>query len=439
MTDSMDCEKIKGLLSLFIDNQLDRARRSEVEKHLEICRDCSEYYTSLLELQKLAEGIEVEGDETYWLKQKDAVLKRIDEVESARVTPVRTKPKFASVYKLVAVAASILLISLVSIFESQDIRPGWGLFERKAAPTKAIEPKVAESPVSFQAAREETAYGEKGAITTGERRGKMQPPEVLREAAEDAGEKAAPSIDESVPVALPVEDKKIEEAEAELVPVKKTAEPPEKPLEEAAVPSPRPKKSEKAEHVKRQDTVSAAGGAALQRATVDALVDKDVMYDVSPPETEKVETSALEPRGIDKAAIIRAPEKTAWATGITPDGLKATEGLDDRLFAGMSEQEKGEYVRRREKADDLQSRFGYLLSAHGEEIAAKARRPLPEDSVNLVVMEMAVAFYRLGKITPVNDELRSMLDNLGSLTGRADSAAALEIQTYISDLESLLK
>jgi hypothetical protein len=428
----MDCEKIRPLLSRFIDDQLDEAQRAEIEKHLAACKDCSEYYENLLGLQKAAEGIEMGGDDAYWMGQKNAVMERIEEAEAARVTPVRPKPRFTNAQKLVAVAASILLISLVSIFESQDYRPSWGLFKRKAAPSRTIQPEV-EEPSRFYATMEaDTARQKKDVVAADRERREIPEEKVPQEKPVAEREKGAPSPDEFEP-AVEVED--VGAKKHEPVPTEEITPEEEEPPEAETVVSPRPEKSEKATEVKPRGVEA----DELQRVPEKVVVKEETM-DLTPgPESPEVSRLVQKSAGLDKTAATGTAAEAEGVMGLTAFADKKAVMFDNELFGDFTEEQKSEYIEWRRKVDILQSKYGFLTSVHGEEIYAKARQPLPEDSLQIVIMEMAVASYRLGKITPIEDELRAMLENLRSLSVRADSSGTAEIQRYIGDLELLLK
>ena len=436
MTGNMDCEKIRPLLSRFIDDQLDQAQRAEVEKHLAACKDCSEYYEHLLDLQKTAEGIEMGGDEAYWMGQKDAVMKRIEEAEAARVTPVRAKSRFTNVQKLVAVAASILLISLVSIFESQDYKPSWGLFKRKAAPSRAIQPEVEKRAV-FQGISEADSAERvrKYADAVDREQREVPAEEVPPEKPVAERDKGAALPDEFEPAELAVEVEDVEAEKREPAPVEDITPPAEELPEVEIAVSPRPEKSEKAAEVKPRGVEADELGRVPEKVVV-----KEETMDLAPgPESPEVSRLVQKSAGLDKTAATGTAADAEGISGLAYFADKRALVLDNELFSEFTDDQKSEYIEWRRKVDVLQVKYGYLTSAHGEEIYAKARQPLPEDSLKIVIMEMAVASYRLGKITPIEDELRAMLENLRSLSARADSSGTAEIQRYIGDLEPLLK
>ncbi|UCD95407.1 MAG: hypothetical protein JSU69_04990, partial [Candidatus Zixiibacteriota bacterium] len=267
----------------------------------------------------------------------------------------------------------------------------------------------------------------------------VSPGEVSQKAIVAEGEKGVLPPDEFRPGAAAVEDVVIEESEYESVTAKKITAQPERPPETEIVVSPRPEKSEKASEIKRRGTELAPEADERQRAS-DKVVVKEDMLDVAPiPESVEVMGIVQKSAGLDEAAATGTAAEVEGAPDLALFMNKRALTFDDELFSGDTEDQKAEYIKWRRKIDILQGKYGYLTSTHGQEMFAKAREPLPEDSLKIVVREMAVASYRLGKITPVEDELRAMLRNLQSLTELADSSAAAEIQDYITDLESLLK
>ncbi|MEW5924145.1 MAG: zf-HC2 domain-containing protein, partial [Candidatus Zixiibacteriota bacterium] len=123
----MDCEKIKELLSRYIDDQLEKDDRAQVEEHLKSCEQCTEHYEKLLALGRMVDEFDVDGDESYWVKQKDAVLEKIEKLEEEKVIPV-TRNYRNLIYKLAAVAASVALLAFISIHELEKIHPSRGIF-----------------------------------------------------------------------------------------------------------------------------------------------------------------------------------------------------------------------------------------------------------------------------------------------------------------------
>ena len=145
----MKCEKVKDKLSLYIDNQLDLAESEQIKEHLNECEECRLYYNKLLSLGEMVDSFELHDNDEYWESQKDKVLDHIEQAESERITDVKTGRNRGKMYKLLAVAASIALVAIVSIYESKDIKRVPNLFEDKnphpgiiMAHVKIIETKI---------------------------------------------------------------------------------------------------------------------------------------------------------------------------------------------------------------------------------------------------------------------------------------------------------
>jgi hypothetical protein len=100
-----------------------------------------------------------------------------------------------------------------------------------------------------------------------------------------------------------------------------------------------------------------------------------------------------------------------------------------------------EYSEWRRKVDTLESEYGYLLSIHREEIEAKSRMGAKvfkhsDDLSEPPYLEMADAYYNLARVTPLDDERKSMLFKLKRLIEVADSTSVIKIKKYLSNLQS---
>jgi len=130
----MSCEKIRHLISMYIDDQLEPADSEKVKEHLAGCSDCSEYYNQLIKLQEIADDFEPGGEADYWLKQKDSIINKISEAESSGLTPVPAKRSRTRFYKILTIAATIALVAIISIFEVKYDNPDRLPFSKKSAP-----------------------------------------------------------------------------------------------------------------------------------------------------------------------------------------------------------------------------------------------------------------------------------------------------------------
>ncbi len=138
----MNCDHFKEKLSLLIDNQLDADEALSVRKHLDGCESCRAYYGDLLKLEQMADGFDLSENSAYWELQKEKVLDKIDEAETEKIFGLKARRRRNRFYKFMAVAASLALVAIVSIYESKEIRQTQGLFDDKTesqAPEQIIK------------------------------------------------------------------------------------------------------------------------------------------------------------------------------------------------------------------------------------------------------------------------------------------------------------
>ncbi|MCX6827250.1 MAG: zf-HC2 domain-containing protein, partial [candidate division Zixibacteria bacterium] len=138
----MNCKKTEEQLSRYIDGQLKPEEREKVEEHLKRCSGCSGFYEKLLALNKQAGEFRLGGNETYWLKQKNSIIRKIKEAETAKIVPIAPRRTRHLVFQFAAIAASIVLITYISIHELRENEPIKSLFPTETttvqSTTKAI-------------------------------------------------------------------------------------------------------------------------------------------------------------------------------------------------------------------------------------------------------------------------------------------------------------
>lgn len=136
------CGSIRDLLGAYADNELDQARADQVVRHLETCADCRRELDQILELSRLAKGVEhPKLAEDYWDWHRTRVWRGLRERRRA-LTPYY-RPSFAWP-RLAAAAAGFVVVLVV-------VLAGWRtLLPRPGAAGRALsEPKtMSESPVA---------------------------------------------------------------------------------------------------------------------------------------------------------------------------------------------------------------------------------------------------------------------------------------------------
>ena len=454
----MDCDKVKKLLSRFIDDQLGAEDRAAVEKHLESCPDCTAYYEQLLALGRMADDFDLGGDESYWEEQKDAVLDRIEKLESDKVVPVTKRSYRGLIYKVAAVAASIALIAYVSIYELKETGPGSVSFKsEKTIEYRSVEPTVKTPPVVdadadtvsgrmlpelFESVRiskrDETVVNEKKKTTVsdeGEEKVRIEAPKPVE-------------IGQPAPK-MTVDELKELGVEAEIA-------------KEADEPT--------ADADKGEDT---KGGRREKQAMPDVADGsvKQLFIEVKGADTpvEDIGTQALPKDVLDEsmARLQHLSVDSEKDSGPSVDEYMARydvemqsaelnrRGVDPELFDGYTTEEVALYINSYDKANQLKEKYIYVLTA-GEKsgrmsIATASKYSatvssqksisggLSGDSLSIVIRKMADAFHRLGMVTPSQKEREDMQEYLEILKKQADSGTVEEIRHYIDDLESATK
>lgn len=116
----MECEKIKKLLSEYIDDTLDIHMKMLIEEHLATCKACSEELVSLkVYIKELSSLKEVEAPEDFLEKVHERVEQRFkfEKIMRKLFFPIRIKVPL----KLVAVVATVLLVIAIT-YVIQPIR-----------------------------------------------------------------------------------------------------------------------------------------------------------------------------------------------------------------------------------------------------------------------------------------------------------------------------
>lgn len=441
----MNCKDTRHLISRYIDDQLSEAERERVEKHLRSCRDCSEYYSHLQELQKAADDLEIGGDENYWTRQKDSIIERISEIESTGITPVPSRYSRSAFYKLAAVAAAIALVAYVSIFESKYIKPIQSIFEKKKTAFQSISPDTSSKP-PFAKPDGESTVRERGpeALSGLE---ETEEPEMPGKA---IIEHVAEGLYEEIPakkkvVAEPLTPLSVKKEDKGGIgvpqPVVKQIIEAEARADEEIAETGQPEQVEKVEGYDKMVGIPKSKTGAVDQQG--AIAPEGEFADVKAAKIsirDEFHTASAEPYSYKRSLMANEDKDITLKFDAGKKSFIANRAeLDPIIFAELTPEERRAYDEWHKKVDSLQARYGHLLSPHGIEMAAKRRDSIPTDSLNLAIMEMAEAFYNLGRLTPIKEERGIMLANLRRLSKEADSTSGRKIDSLISEFETIIK
>ena len=116
----MECNEIRELLSLYIDQMLDDDEQKEVEKHLSVCEACNQEYLDLNEIHLLLSGMDpVPVPEAFELRLKQA-LQEEKKRTSGYGAPI--KSLFASKrYRMLASVAAVFAVGVLTLGVYQDV------------------------------------------------------------------------------------------------------------------------------------------------------------------------------------------------------------------------------------------------------------------------------------------------------------------------------
>ncbi|SKC64227.1 DUF4349 domain-containing protein [Maledivibacter halophilus] len=141
----MRCDKVKEILSLYIDNQLDDGENKEIENHIKMCEECNREYEDLLFIKKLlSETPQAQLPEGFKADLHDKLVK-CKELEKAELINSRQtdKDKFKTKRKInwrilsgIAAGIFIMVVSVSSILNNNFMMD-------KSAETEQAAPKEA--------------------------------------------------------------------------------------------------------------------------------------------------------------------------------------------------------------------------------------------------------------------------------------------------------
>jgi hypothetical protein len=406
----MNCEKIKNLLSRYIDGRLERKDITEVENHLVECRSCTAHYEKLLQLKKMADDFELGGDELFWNRQKDKIMEGIAAAEKSKVVEIPRRRRMTKVYQWTALAASIALIAFISVREYQQYFPERKLSKPAPEAVRTMEPSVqpkqekpTEAP-TVPPARNETVQGsiadKKADVRKKEE--KPTPPDELKSAEKDL----------FVPAVIPAEKERtvaVEPSETEIAPeAKLKKEAPERP-----------------EAISYQDQI------VKVKDEVEPIKTQSIAKEQPPIEKKEKKGQAKETVGetnpVPEKAVHKLVETKGWAekaTGtnqLSIDVSKVTKSISaDTLIL---------YVEWRRKAETIEAEYNRLLNQQKKN----------EDSVRLVLGSLAEAYYNVGVYAETDSMRRLMVRHLEELSPSADSTNAVLIRNYIVALRDIIK
>lgn len=115
----MDHGYFKDRISAYFDNSLRPEEKVVIEQHLEQCEECRKLLEAFRKLDRLVEEKSSLGEDEYWERSARKIEEMLGFEQATEVTKIASRRRFGMTWKLVAVAASVVLLTLVSIHRDE--------------------------------------------------------------------------------------------------------------------------------------------------------------------------------------------------------------------------------------------------------------------------------------------------------------------------------
>jgi hypothetical protein len=409
----MNCDKIKTLLGRYIDGRLERNDITEIEHHLMECSSCTAHYEKLLGLEKIANDFLLGGDESFWEQQKDKIMERIESTEKAKIVAVPRR-RWATAYRLTALAASIAIIAFISVREYQQYHPEQKLMETEpiSAPAPALEsrPESKDKQVekalivpSDQTTPKEKAVTGKEPIISQKQKDQEKP-----DAKKEAGQGI---VYESIDQRSDITTSGVS-APPEISNVKRK----EKEGSTLAIQAPVKIEIDAAADIYKSITVE----PSQEVKTVNIAVPKSTV----PTETNLV---AEKP---NKKSIRAESNSIAELSQVTKVIKSTTLAAgDDNKKNNMPADSLSLYMEWRRKAELLEADYSRLTNGPKSDT----------DSISTVINSLAEAYFNMGRYTKSDEVRLEMITNLEELSAKADRIDVSRISELITVLRNITK
>jgi hypothetical protein len=394
----MELDQIRHKLSLFIDGQLGSEENEKIRKLIDSDSVWREEHRKLIQLEQMAERFEITGDDKYWEENRERILDKIDRAESEKIIPVKRFSRRSDIYKLVAVAASMALVIFISIYETDD----FGQIEEIFSPKESAKPAVMEPALKQDTAFDIAKPIESKDAEEGEVRKKDKAPEGKPEAMKISLQER----DEVVPSSI------VDQIQQEIVPVA-------------------PSSTESPVQVGIEST-----GEMFEPPIIDQPVEKEISTDIKP---DVVPSAVLS----EPAAKIKGTRETIEFQMNSVDKValeELAESTDDVLYKAMPDKIAMpvdtilDYSFWKARVDSLEKDFYSLMSAHYASDSDRDEGKSISDFTGADYLEIAEAFYMLGRLTDNEKEKKTMITRLQKLAEMTDSDKASRINEYLNSL-----
>ncbi len=406
------------MLERQIDGQLSESEQSIVSEHFKSCPDCRLFYSRLLKLQQVSQDFLPDGDENFWLSQKDKIIDRINRLEEEKVVPVRRERKSGYLFKLSAVAASIALIAFISIYEYKETHQGKEIFPATGAPAKVDK----ETPP-------------------------LQSPQPEVSPAKEPERKASSPL-------KPTEQIEIEELPQQPQEINLHEQKIEEPVQNkeidhdlSRVDRGNQEKGLDLPIIQRAQSETATRPAAIDTAAKNATMKQTTRLlseEKSQPKALRTDLSQSNAVEAVPAPPVLAKEKSKPKTREIEMGKSIIAAPQTRSQAS-SNNFAGTNAPSKKSNDDLEqyaewsSRLEYLKTCYegamkGQYQGSAVKKLTADQSKRLFTADFAEAFYSVAVLTPNPVERSAMINNLQSLLNSSDAVTAILIKNYLGFL-----
>lgn len=397
---TMDQSEIRKRLSRFLDKEMSDKEIRETEELVKNNPVWQEEYNRMLSLQNIADRFELDADDDIWEKSRDKILSKIEDEErlETEITEIKRSYKRGTVYKLLAVAASIALIAFISLYQFDEISPN-----QKVLTTPQMKVNGRNIPVPEKITDEERRILESG-----------------KDHEQDENE-AAPN--ESTAGTSPeeaTEGYKIEPAK----PVSIFSD------EDAAIRKEEVKNRAMFDTYEKSPEQLLEAGDRLKEMPSKRLDKKPSEPAVAAPKPEA--STMAEPAFDKKKDEIKIRGGRAGETTYRIDDVaqpKEKTGIETTGAAKIPISDSVSYARAKVRADSLTPIYFDMVSEHYAEIAAKRRQDVSPKAERELAMTMAAAFFEVGRLTGKASERKSMIGRINELykfVGSHEDSLALD-------------
>jgi len=115
----MDHGYFKDRISAYYDNNLKPEEQVVIEEHLKECEKCRKLLAEFEKLDRLVEEHSQLGGEKYWEESAKKIEKSLGFEEKTAITEVASSRWFGLTWKLAAVAASVVLLTIVGLHRDE--------------------------------------------------------------------------------------------------------------------------------------------------------------------------------------------------------------------------------------------------------------------------------------------------------------------------------